>query len=678
MKKSRFLRKALSALFMMVCLVSAAKDHSGTLPVMYVETETPASDINREDYVKGRYWLDANGVEGIESLGSAEAPLALQIKGRGNWSWVGFDKKPWRMLLDSPAPLCGLKQSDYFGLHAHADDNLGFMRNALGFELARRLNVGWTPSQSPVELYFNGEYQGLYFCTELVRVDSDRVNVFPQSAENSDDVTGGWLVEIDNYDTDPHITLTEGNGQKIIISHKTPAALGEEQEKFLREQMEAINREVYASDKSSAGWAEYIDIDRLARFYVVHELMDNTESFHGSCFMHRDRGEDSKWMFGPVWDFGSSYFRGSGKFIWQDANYTLTWIAEMYKFPEFQEKVKEVWKDFCENSYEGLDRFIDGWAENIDAASKYDFKRWPDYGNDGVKASATKVKYMLGNKARWLGKQWGAMPDDTPENIEVFLRGTLNTWGTNLMMMPQEDGTYVIEVPSLKDQFKIASEDWSTVNYGGDGVTSLKAGELYHLVSGVGGKNISVSGEIRNARLVLDPLAQTLMVTGEAIAPEEPEEVPIYFRGDMNTWKTNMPLTKQSDGTYTIEISGLTGRFKIADSGFVKVNLGGDGVTLLEPGVEYKLSDSGKNISLARDIDKASLKVDLDKKILMLTDLSVSGLTAPEITNLSSERIFNLQGTEMTGTTSLMPGIYIIVNAKGEAVKKLVKGGWPK
>ncbi len=667
------LRRALAAMFLMVVIISGAKDHSGSLPIMYVETDVPASQIDRETYVAGRYRLDSNGADGIESIGSSEAMLPLQIRGRGNWSWVGYDKKPWRLLLSSPASLCGLKSNDYFGLFAHADDNLGFMRNQLGFELGRRLNVGWTPTQSPVELYFNGEYQGLYFCTELVKADPDRVNIFPQASDSSDDVTGGWLVEIDNYDTDPHITLTEGNGQKIIFSHKTPLSLSTEQEAFLRSQMQAIDDAIYANDKSVAGWADYIDMDRLARFYIVHELMDNTESFHGSCFLHRERGEDFKWMFGPVWDFGSSYFRGSGKFIWQDANYTLTWIAEIYKFPAFQEKVREVWKEFCENSYDGLDRFIDDWAATISDAAKYDFKRWPEYGNNDIAANATKVKYMLGNKAKWLGKQWGTMPDNEPENVEIFLRGTLNTWGTNLMMMPQEDGTYVLELPSLKDQFKIASADFSTVNYGGDGVTKLKAGETYHLVAGVGGKNIDVAGEIKNARVVLDPLSQTLLVTGEAIAVEEPDEIPFYFRGDMNSWKTNMPFTKRADGIYTLEINGLTGRFKIADDGFKTINLGGDNVTPVEPGVAYKLIAGGKNISLSRDVNRALLEVDLDNKILMLKDLDLTGVETIGIEPESAERVFNLQGVEMTGADRLMPGIYILVNSKGVAQKRIVK-----
>lgn len=650
-----------------------AADTSSRLATIHINTNDPEVEINREQYVGATYYLESNGVPGISDLGSATDPLPLQFRGRGNWSWVGFDKKPYRLLLDSPAPLGGLKTNDYFGLHAHADDNLGFMRNTLGFELARRLGIDWTPSHVPMELYLNGDYRGLYFCTELVRAEPDRVNVFRQADNDDTDVTGGWLIEIDNYDTDPHITLTEGNGQKIIFSHKTPLSLSPAQEEFLRSQMQAIDDAIYAEDKSDAKWAELVDIDRLARFYIVHELMDNTEAFHGSCFLYRERGADSKWMFGPVWDFGSSFFRGSGKFIWQDPNYTLTWIKEIYKFPAFQEKVKEVWAQFCADGYDGIDEFLRLQGETIKEAAVRDFSRWPEYGNSDIDASVTKVVYMLGNKTRWLGKQWGTVPETAPDNVEIFLRGTINTWGTINMFMPQDDGTYYMELHSLTDLFKVASSDFSTVNYGGDGVTMLKANTLYHLVSGIGGKNISVYGEIKDAKITFDPVAQTIYVEGTQIEPVEEEETPVYFRGDLNKWGTDMEFTRLDDGSYTIDINNLTGKFKIADAKFKDINLGGDNVTPIEPGVPYKLIKSGKNISLARDVEKARLKLDLDHNTLLLIDLdTATGVESADIIP-SVAKIFNLQGVEIPVNSNPAPGIYIYIDTKGKARKQIIR-----
>ena len=120
-------------------------------------------------------YLDANGVSGIEPVGSAEAPVSLKIKGRGNYTWTGFDKKPYRLKFDKKVSIMGMKKNKHFGLLAHADDDLGFLRNAVGFELSRRLGLAWTPTAEPVEVFLNGDYIGLYFLTELVRVDPDRV-----------------------------------------------------------------------------------------------------------------------------------------------------------------------------------------------------------------------------------------------------------------------------------------------------------------------------------------------------------------------------------------------------------------------------------------------------------------------------------------------------------------------
>ena len=62
---------------------------SGTLPVLFIDTE---SEVNsKEVYVKGKYYIDALGLEGYQSLGTKENPLPLQIKGRGNWTWTGFN-----------------------------------------------------------------------------------------------------------------------------------------------------------------------------------------------------------------------------------------------------------------------------------------------------------------------------------------------------------------------------------------------------------------------------------------------------------------------------------------------------------------------------------------------------------------------------------------------------------
>lgn len=490
---------------------------SGKMPVLYVNTENGEPITSKENYLKAGYWLDPCGVDGVEAFGSQAEPLPLQIRGRGNWTWVGFDKKPYRLKLDKKAALLGMKKSKHFALLAHADDNLGFMRNHVGMELSRRLKLAWTPSAQPVEVVLNGDYIGLYFLTETIRVDEDRVNIVEQLDNETDPekITGGWLLEIDNYDTDPHVAIPEGNtGQRIIFTYKTPEALSTEQENYLRNQMTAIDKAIYAADKSDPKWAEMVDIESLARFYVVQEIMDDCESFHGSCYLYRDMGADKKWYLGPVWDFGNSFHRGDKcKFIYDEPAFHQTWIGEVAKFPAFQEKVKEVWKEFAEEGYKGLIDWIDAETLRMKAAAAADAERWPNYGNADLVGHVAGFKELLKNSTNWLSVQWGTkIPLELPP---LYLRGDFNSWDTTHTLEKVSEGVYTIsgvDMPvSENPVFKIASADWATVDLGATPDVSLEMNKEYPLTEH--GQNIRIPRELKNATFTVNIPAKTLVVT---------------------------------------------------------------------------------------------------------------------------------------------------------------------
>lgn len=382
--------------------------YSGTLPVMFINTDGGVEITSTEDYVNATYYLDNMGIEGIESIASPDSAFALQIRGRGNYTWRDFDKKPYRLKFDKKAAPLGMNKSKHFALLAHADDQMAFLRNTVGFELSRRLGLKYTPAQQPLEVVLNGKYIGLYFLTETIRVAKDRVNIVeqPDTATDATTITGGWLVEIDNYDETEQVRITEGNGEVIRFTYKTPEILSSQQERYLRTQMIAANSAIYSTDKSSETWEHYIDMDSLARFYIVQEVMDNAESFHGSCYLHKDQGK-TKWIFGPVWDFGNSYRRNNGFFIYQYPPFGQTWIGEIAKYPRFQQKVVEVWQQFKGNDYEGLDEYIDSFVNQIYSASQSNYIRWPQYGNGDIEWAKDEFVKSLDNRIAWLVSQWG-------------------------------------------------------------------------------------------------------------------------------------------------------------------------------------------------------------------------------------------------------------------------------
>lgn len=135
---------------------------SGTLPVMFITTEYSAPIISKSEYIKATYWLDPMGIEGIDSIGSAKEQAAIQIKGRGNWIWTHFDKKPYRIKPDKKTPLMGMDKSKHFALLAHADDSMAVLRNTIGFAASEACGMPWTPATQPLEEILNGDSIGLY------------------------------------------------------------------------------------------------------------------------------------------------------------------------------------------------------------------------------------------------------------------------------------------------------------------------------------------------------------------------------------------------------------------------------------------------------------------------------------------------------------------------------------
>ena len=435
--------------------------YSGTLPVLFIKTDAPVT--SKETYVGATCYIDALGLEGYTSLGTADEPLTLQVKGRGNWTWKDFAKKPYRLKFNEKVKPLGMRKSRHFVLMACADDNLGFLRNTVGLELSRRLSLAYTPWQEPVEVVLNGDYIGLYMLTEKIRVATKRVNIVEQAdlETDPDSITGGWLFEIDNYDEDGQVVITEGNGQKLRFTMHTPEVLSGEQRSYITGLLTATDRAIYASDKRSTGWEQYIDIDSLVRYYIVQEVMDDAESFHGSCYIHKERGDDTKLIFGPVWDFGNAFQRGYDRFIYQDPPFGQSWIGEIARFPRFQERVKEVWRPFLGRQYPGLDEYIDRFIARIATASLCDARRWPSYGTTNIEERKSEFKRRMGEKVAFLTRQWG-------EGID-FVWGDVNGDGT----VDVADISAIISVMAGNGQPSIADDPYSSADVNGDGAVNV-------------------------------------------------------------------------------------------------------------------------------------------------------------------------------------------------------------
>lgn len=384
---------------------------SGTLPVVYLNTTNNVAITSKEEYVTGSLYIDPLNT-GYKALGSAGSPISGQFKGRGNWTWTGFDKKPYRIKFDKKQAVLGMPSNKHWCLMAHADDCLGFLKNYAGYKLSEALGLKWTPKAVPVELVMNGEYYGLYFLTEQVRVGSNRVNVTEQEDNATDSVSGGWLVEIDNYYEEGNVTLWEGNNQQVWLTMKSPEILSTQQRSYIEDQLNGLNNAIWGNNEADV-WRK-LDLDEAVKYYLVQELMEDCESYHGSCYLYKDRdrnGSSEKWYFGPVWDFGNAYNRGWNTWIYDSPTFPQYWIGQLATWSQFQAKLKEVWYVFRHDKQSDFLTTMDNLVALITQAAKNDAAKWRGTTNYCDNSNMTaKRNDFVGNfnwRTNWLYQQLG-------------------------------------------------------------------------------------------------------------------------------------------------------------------------------------------------------------------------------------------------------------------------------
>ena len=384
---------------------------SGTLPVVYLNTTNGVAVTSKEVYVPGSLYIDPLNT-GYAALGTDTQPVTGQFKGRGNWTWSSFDKKPYRIKFDAKQQVLGMPKNKHWCLMAGADDCMGYLKNYIGYQLSEAVGLKWTPHCVPVELVLNGKYQGLYFLTEQIRVGSNRVNITEQEDNATDSVSGGWLVEIDNYYEEGNVTVWEGNGQQVWITMKSPEVLSNTQRTYIETQLNGLNNAIWGSNETDL-WNR-LDLDEAVKYYLVQELLEDCESYHGSCYLYKERdrnGAGEKWYFGPVWDFGNAYNRGWETWIYDNPTFAQYWIGKLATWPAFQAKLQEVWWTFYHNQPDAIRSKITTFTSLISQAAQRDAQVWngtQNYcNNSNMTAKRSDFLNRFNTRLNWLYQQWG-------------------------------------------------------------------------------------------------------------------------------------------------------------------------------------------------------------------------------------------------------------------------------
>ncbi|MCX4293954.1 MAG: CotH kinase family protein [Prevotella sp.] len=374
---------------------------SGTLPVLYINTENGKPVTSKTEYLYARYWLVPMENEEIEAVGSEDYPLPMQIRGRGHSSWKS-PKKPYKIKLGAKAALMGMPENKHWALLKPTENTVA------GLQLGKLTGMVWTPDFRPLEVVLNGDYIGLYFLTETIRIDENRVNIHEQRdlETAADMIEGGWLVEVDNYRDECQITIPENNRWNLTLRYHSPGNLSDVQEQWLTAEFKAINAAIYSADKRSTAWEKYIDVESIARFFVLQEVMDNPDGFHGSFYLHKDLGDGAKWTAGPAWDL-LCYNREKTDYTFKmKVHYGITphWIGEIIQYDSFCKAVETVWNEVYPDCLSEIFDYIDDVMLPLDIAWRNDCERWNDDPLQTVELRADRIKTALQRNIDWFNE----------------------------------------------------------------------------------------------------------------------------------------------------------------------------------------------------------------------------------------------------------------------------------
>lgn len=185
----------------------------------------------------------------------------------------------------------------------------------------------------------------------------------------------------------------------------------------------------------------------------------------------------------------------------------------------------------------------------------------------------------------------------------IFVRGTLNNWGVTGELIYKGKGIYTFTntLAAGSYEFKVASEDWSSVDYGSaDSDISVTIDKAKLLA--LGGANMTIDiandGEYQFVLDASDLSAVTLII----LNAEMFADTQVFIRGNLNEWSTDNPLIYQGNATYTTSLALEAGdyEFKVASEDWSTVDYGGVGESpIVNIGELTLLEAVGTNIALS-------------------------------------------------------------------------------
>ena len=439
-----------------------------SLPTIYLTS----MDANTQ----GRSYVDSSkqntttaALKMIDADGREISTGIKELKARGNSTFTYAAKKSYQMKLETASDLLqnGENVKTWVLLANYFDATL--MHDKLFKDMAAALGLPYTASCDWVNLYYDGEYRGVYLLSEKNAVKDTGINITdleaayeylnpaygtnmsPSTGTNAyggsytyttgltdpADITGGYLLELNHDAPDEVNGFVTKKGKGVNV--KSPEWCGDAAMKYISEYYQAFENAVYATDENGnytginedgKHYYDYVDRDSLVKIFLLQELALSPDGFISSLYFYKDA--NGIMYAGPIWDQDMTLGTGWSKYISPDTTDYHYLADALIRIPDFREAVIAYYNETFAPRANALiteNGTIRGYADCLTDSAEMNFVLWPyirvgDPSNAGHIWKNTTYTSVLADMQNWLTQRIAKLDVTFAET--VFVTGDVN------------------------------------------------------------------------------------------------------------------------------------------------------------------------------------------------------------------------------------------------------------
>lgn len=386
--------------------------------------------------------------------GDSDKPGTMEIKGRGNstWNTTPGVKKPYQVKSEKKVDFLGMGKAKTWCLLKSGE------KQKYGLDLGLAIGLDCTPDSRFVDVFMNGEYYGYYAMTEKVEIKEERVEITDLEEEVDEngitadtDLTGGYLLELDNYAEDLRIST---NGNYLTI--KSPENLDKKATKvnnysYIYNHIDDLFNAIYGNGtmKDGSSYLDHIDIESFVRYYWHQEFIANFDCGIGSTYMYKDSDKiDHKVYAGPIWDSDNMFKVTEGWYVKnrlrnEGANTIYNQLLKRKDFTSYviwyyENGIKDILEDAVNIAVEN--------SEMVKTAKSMDALKWSsqEYGGGNTLINNLNTRY------EWINEHYIELMNEATIGDPIDVEAVLNTktpYIINSVILKNSQGVELDSVP---------------------------------------------------------------------------------------------------------------------------------------------------------------------------------------------------------------------------------------